>query len=227
MKTNPTTLIVALSSIALGAATLRADSIKLADGTVVEGTLGAPATVIVKTATGDQRVPFALLPSELQRRYWNGPAAMAAQPNAAQPELNGPVTDEEIEALANEVNLDVWTQIAAIGSFRDKPEKRGTGGLIVTKAFNALEENWVTVYSPKDSVGMARDWNAQVARAWLLEARPTQFMQKRWLDLFIKAGEAVSRKDSNEFALTLRELKRNTVTGQPGWASSRNFFTAK
>ena len=48
-------------------------------------------------------------------------------------------------------------------------------------------------------------------------------MQRRWLELFIKAGEAVARRDSNEFAAAIRELKRSRVAAE----NSRNFFTAK
>jgi hypothetical protein len=83
------------------------------------------------------------------------------------------------------------------------------------------------VYSPKDAVGAAGNWNEQVARARVLAARTPQFMQKRWLELFIRAGEAVARRDSNEFAVALRELKRSSVAGQPGPANGKNFFTAK
>jgi hypothetical protein len=136
------------------------------------------------------------------------------------------MTADELLNLANEVNLDTWEQVASIGSFRDRPEKRGTGGLVVTKAFNAIEENWVTVYSPKDPVGQAGNWDAQVARARQLQTPGTQFMQRRWLELFIKAGEAVSRRDSNEFASMVRELKRSPLT-TASLETPRNFFTAK
>ena len=192
MKTNSIALIVSLSSFAFGAAVLRAEPIRLGDGSVLEGTLGAPASVVVKTADGEQRVPFNLLAPELQKLYW--PKADGAVAGAL---VNGPVADEELDGLANEVSLEAWTQIAAIGSFRDKPERRGAGGLVVAKAFNAIEENWVSVYSPKDTVGAAGNWNDQVARARSLLVRAPQFMQKRWLELFIRAGSR-GRRDSNE-----------------------------
>jgi hypothetical protein len=64
---------------------------------------------------------------------------------------------------------------------------------VVTKAFNALDENWVSVYSPKDAVGTAGNWNEQIARARALQERTTQFLQRRWLELFIRAGEAVGK----------------------------------
>lgn len=227
MKTITTSLAVALSALTFLSAA-RADVIKLADGTVMEGTLSAPAVIVVKTAKGEERVPFSALAPEVQRLYWNKTAVTAA-PTAATPEpgVAGPVTDEELDQLANEVNLEAWTQISAIGSFRDKPEKRGAGGLVVTKAFNALEENWVSVYSPKDPVGSARNWDSQVIKAKSLQTRATQFMQKRWLETFVQAGEAVSRRDSNEFATILRELKRYPTTTQAGTANGRNFFSAK
>jgi hypothetical protein len=69
------------------------------------------------------------------------------------------------------------------------------------------------------------DWNEQVGRAKELQNRTTQFMQRRWLELFIKAGEAVARRDSNEFAVCIRELKRSSLTAAA--EPTRNFFTAK
>ena len=206
-------LIVGMFSLATTPAVL-ADTIRLSDGTTVEGELGAPTEITVKTADGEKRVPFAMLPLEVQQRYGRKapdketPAA-AEQPVPAAPALG---IDEGVSALANEVNLDTWEQVAAIGSFRDRPEKRGSGGLVVTKAFNAIEENWVSIYSPKDAVGLAGNWDAQVVRARALQERAPQFLQKRWLTLFIKAGEAVARRDSNEFALLVRELKRSSLS---------------
>ena len=205
MKTKPTTLIVSLSTLALGSAFLSADTIRLNDGTTIEGQLRAPVEVTVQTATGDKKVAFALLPAELQKLYW----AKAAESD--EPVAPGPVTDEELAALANDVNLETWVQVAGIGSFRDKAEKRGVGGLVTSKAFNALDETWVTVYSPKDPVGEARNWDEPVSRAKQILARNPQFLQRRWLEAFVKAGEAVARRDSTEFALLVRELKRSHV----------------
>ena len=205
MKTKPTTLIVSLSTLALGSAFLSADTIRLNDGTTIEGQLRAPVEVTVQTAAGDKKVAFALLPADLQKLYW----AKAAETD--EPAAPGPVTDEELAALANDVNLETWVQVAGIGSFRDKAEKRGVGGLVTSKAFNALDETWVTVYSPKDPVGEARNWDEPVSRAKQILARNPQFLQRRWLEAFVKAGEAVARRDSTEFALLVRELKRSHV----------------
>jgi hypothetical protein len=202
-------LIVAMFS--LGTAATLADTIHLADGSTIDGELGAPAEITVKTPSGEKRVAFALLPPEVQKQYWRKAAEDAARAAAAESSFNAPVTDEDLAALANEVNLDTWAQAAAIGSFRDKPEKRGQGGLVATKAFNAIEENWVSVYSPKDSVGQTGNWDTQVSHARALEERAAQFVQKRWLEVFIKAGEALGRRDSNEFALLVRELKRSPL----------------
>lgn len=220
MKTINPLLIVTLSSFVFGVSAARADLIPLADGTALEGELAPPAEVVVKTATGDRKVAFALLPADLQKVYW---AKAAAVKTDAQPVAASPVADEEIAALANEVNLDTWAQVAAIGSFRDKSEKRGVGGLVVKKAFNAIEENWVSVYSPKDPVGQAGDWSVQLAKAKALEARPMQFLQKRWIESFVKAAGAVAERDSNEFASLVRELKRTRIASE----TPRNFFTAK
>ena len=223
MKTFTWSVVAAGILSALGA---HAESIRLADGTVLEGQLAEPAEVKVQTAAGDRKVPFALLPSELQRIYWRKPARIE---NALPVASAVSVDDEQIAELANEVNLQTWSQVAAIGSFRDKPEKRGPGGLIVTKAFNALEENWVSVYSPKDSVGQAGHWDAQLARARALQQRTQQFLQQRWLSLFVRAGEAVARRDSNDFAQAVRELTRSPIllAARPSPASAQNFFTAK
>ena len=209
------TLIVSLSSWLLAMAVANADAIKLADGTVLQGELAPPAEVVVKTASGLRRVPFAMLAADVQKVYW----AKAD----VQPPVTAQVSDEEIAALANEVNLEVWEQATTIPSFRDRPEKRGAGGLVVTKAFNAIEENWASVYSPKDAVGQAGDWSAQLAKARQLQGRPIQFLQKRWIETFIKAAVALGERDSNEFAANIRELKRNGLASE----NARNFFTAK
>ena len=214
-ESNQDSLIVSLSSWLLAASLpARAEAIQLADGTVLNGQLGQPAQVVIKTAEGERTVPFGLLPAKLQKVYW---AKADDQKNAAA------LTDEELASLANEVNLEAWTHVASIGSFRDKPEKRGTGGLVVTKAFNAIEENWASVYSPKDAVGQAGDWSVPLARAREMQARSVQFLQKRWLESFVKAAEAVAARDSGEFATHIRDLKRANLAGEP----TRNFFTAK
>ncbi len=217
---NPT-LIVSLSSWLIAASLpVRADAIQLTDGTVLTGQLAPPAEVVVKTAEGERKIAFALLPAELQRVYWSkaGPAKTDAPPLAT-----ASVSDEEIANLANEVNLEAWAHAASIGSFRDKPEKRGMGGLVVTKAFNAIEQNWASVYSPKDAVGQAGDWSGPLAKARAMQARPVQFLQKRWIDSFVKAAEAVAVRDSGEFALHVRDLKRASLAGE----TALNFFTAK
>jgi hypothetical protein len=228
---KPTELIAVFSACVLGVAVSHAAVIRLADGTVLEGQLAEPGDVTIKTSEGDRKVAFTLLPLELQKVYWpkitetktTGAAALSGSV------ATGALTGEELSALANEVNLETWAQVAAIGSFRDKPEKRGSGGLVVTKGFNALDENWVSVYSPKDPVGQAGNWNEQVTRAKAFQERPQQFMQKRWLELFIKAGEAVARRDSSEFAMSVRELKRShgSVAANGAGDVAKNFFTAK
>ena len=221
MNTIKTKLIVSLSSWLLAASLpARAEAIQLADGTVLNGQLSQPTEVAIKTADGERIVPFALLPAKLQKVYWA--KADEAKTDAR---LNAPstLTDEEIASLANEVNLEAWTHVASIGSFRDKPEKRGTGGLVVTKAFNAIEENWASVYSPKDAVGQAGDWSIPLAKAREMQARPIQFLQKRWLESFVKAAEAVASRDSGEFATHIRDLKRTNLAGD----TPHNFFTAK
>ena len=221
MITVNSTLIVSLSALVLtSASAVRAEVIHLADGTIFEGELAPPTEVTINTASGPRKVAFALLPRELQRTYW---AKVGEATNDPAPVAGASVTDEEIAGLANEVNLEVWGQVTAIGSFRDKPEKRGTGGLVVTQAFNAIEENWASVYSPKDVVGQSGNWDAQLTTARSLLTRPTQFVKKRWLESFIKAGEAVAARDSNGFATHVRELKRNGLPVE----NPRNFFTAK
>lgn len=221
MKPINSILIVSLSSWFLAASLpARAEAILLADGTVLNGELAPPAEVVVKTASGERKVAFALLPADVQRVYW---AKAGESKNDAPPQTAAPVSDEEIASLSNEVNLEAWAHVASIGSFRDKPEKRGTGGLVVTKAFNAIEENWASVYSPKDAVGQAGDWSGPLAKARAFQSRPIQFLQKRWLDSFIKAAEAVAVRDSNEFAANVRDLKRTKFAAE----TPRNFFTAK
>ncbi|MHA3774052.1 hypothetical protein ACXR0O_21195 [Verrucomicrobiota bacterium sgz303538] len=223
-------LIVGMFS--LGTVTTQADVLHLTDGTVLDGEIGVPTEVTVRTTVGEKRIPFSLLPADVQQRYWRKSAeeAAVAKSTVEAPAVStspaSSITADDIIALANEVGLDTWGQVTAIGSFRDRPEKRGTGGLVVTKAFNALEENWVTVYSPKDPVGQAGNWDPQVAKARHFLAQTGQFMQRRWLENFIKAGEAVARRDSNEFALLVRELRRNPLT-TAFVENPRNFFTAK
>ena len=176
-----------------------ADLIRLSNGTVYEGELAAPVTVTIKTAQGDQTVPFAQLPPNLQAAYWKQPTLTAP--------VAGPVQNEEIAALAASVNLKTWSLVTAYGSFRDKPERRGTGGLVVTKAFNAIEENWAGVYPAGHALAQTQHWQAAIERANALLARPNQYLQKRWLEGFVGAAEAVQRKDSAEFARNVRFLR--------------------
>ena len=221
MNTINSTLIVSLSSFIIATSvSANAEAIHLTDGTVLTGQLAPPSEIVVKTAEGDRKVAFHLLPEKLQKVYWAVTAE--AKPGAVTSSV-GSVSDEEIANLAREVNLEAWLQVATIGSFRDKAEKRGTGGLVVTKAFNAIGENWASVYSEKDAVGQAGDWSASLAKARVLQTRPIQFLHKRWLDSFIKAAEAVAARDSAEFAAHIRDLKRASLAGE----ATRNFFTAK
>ena len=211
MKSN----LLAASAVvfSLGTCSMVAEAIRLNDGTLLEGTPGAPTEISVHTASGERRVAFSQLPVQLQKLYWTAPAVAAPSiPTPATAPVTVGVADEDLGSLANEVSLETWAQVAAIGSFRDKPDKRGPGGLVVTKGFNALEENWASVYSPKDPVGTAGHWNEQLGRARVLVGRNPQFLQRRWLELFIKAGEAVARRDSTEFALAVRELKRSPLS---------------
>jgi hypothetical protein len=193
------TMVVALSTMITAA---NADVIRLSDGTAYDGDLAEPATVLIRTASGEVEVPFAKLPPELQRRYW--------APKQAQT-MAGPVTNDELAALAASVNLKTWAQVASIGSFRDRPEKRGTGGLIITKAFNAIEENWPGIYVEGHALSNTRHWQDALERAKNIMARQPQFLQKRWLETFISAAEAVNKRDSAEFAKQVRELRRSTV----------------
>jgi hypothetical protein len=180
-----------------------ADQIRLSNGTVYEGELAAPVTVTIKTAEGDQTVPFAQLPPNLQATYWKSSGPVAA--------VAGPVQNEEIAALAASVNLKTWSLVTAYGSFRDKPERRGTGGLVVTKAFNAIEENWAGVYPAGHALAQSHHWQAALDRANALLARPNQYLQKRWLEGFVGAAEALQRKDSAEFARNVRLLKQHPL----------------
>ncbi len=218
------TLHLIVGMFSLGTVATQADVLRLTDGTVLEGELGEPSEVIVKTAAGEKRIAFSLLPPEVQQRYWRQAAEQAALANAAAIVAN--VTATDLAALAEEVNLNTWEQVASISSFRDKPEKRGTGGLVIVKAFNALEANWNSVYSPKDPVGEEGNWDAQVTKARQLLSQTNVFIQRRWLESFIKAGEAVARRDSNEFAVMIRELKGNPLA-TASLENSQNFFTAK
>ena len=126
-------------------------------------------------------------------------AAVAADPRTpADPQAESivagsAVTNDELAALANEVNLAAWTQAA---SSRD---------------FTTIDETWVSVYSPKDPVGEARNWTPQVAAARALAASATKAGHKRWLDLFIKAGEAVARNDGIQFVAAVRALETGSA----------------
>lgn len=137
--------------------------------------------------------------------------ADTGSPSDAQAEsiVSGLLTTDEIVALANEVNLTAWTQLA------------------VSRDFTSIEEGWVSVYSPKDAVGVARDWSVQVKMARSLVGRANRANQRRWLELFIEAGEAVRRKDTTHFTAALRALQSDAPAGRPPFAANRNFFTAK
>lgn len=226
--------LIALTMFPLGTVAVQAEVIRLGDGTVLNGQIAEPVEVTIRTADGDRKVPFTLLPADLQKAFAAKIAGLKVAADAKvvpAPAALAAVTDEEIVALASEVSLATWEKVASISSFRDKPEKRGTGGLVVTPAFNALTENWVSVYSPKDPVGLAGDWMAQVARAKALQERPQQFVQRRWLELFIKAGEAVSKRDSDAFSSAVRELGSTPLktigASVDGSTAGKNFFTAK
>ncbi len=202
MKNNlSTTTVVLLGIISTGAI---ADQIRLANGTVYEGELAPPVMVVIKTAAGDKQVPFAQLPPELQAIYWKKQDAAAV--------VAGPVSNEEIAALASSVNLKTWAQVTAFGSFRDKPEKRGPGGLVVTKAFNAIDDNWAGVYAEDHALANVHHWQEALTRANAMLARPVQYLQKRWLEEFVGAAEALGKKDSAEFSRRVRTLKASPIT---------------
>ncbi len=203
--------------LAMTAPLASAATITLADGTVLEGELGPPVTVSIITSAGAhaQNVPFAQLPAELQARYWKSPAAAAVM-------KTGPVTNDEIVALATSVNFKTWAQVTAVPSFRDRPEKRGPGGLVVTPAFNAIAENWASVYPAGHALAIPvpvapappiqPTWQEPLARAKALLARSTQGLQKYWLEDFVLAAEAIAKKDSAAFAAQFRSLKESRLS---------------
>lgn len=121
----------------------------------------------------------------------------------------GAVSNDELAALSNAVNLPAWIQLAMGGDF------------------STIEEHWAAVYSPKDSVGAARDWSGQTTEARSLAARATHAGQKRWLGLFIKAGEAVGRKNAPQLTTALRALEAAAPSDRTALAANRNYFTAK
>jgi hypothetical protein len=203
MKTTKlTTVVVLLGVMAATAANVRAETIRLNNGTTYEGELGAPSTVTIETASGVVQVPFASLPPEIQRLYWQ----KKTEPTAA-----GPMTNEDLAALSASVNLKTWSQVTAFGSFRDKPERRGAGGLVVTKAWNAIDENWAGVYGDGHALTQKKHWQDAIDRAKSLLARQPQFLQKRWLEAFVAAAEALNRRDSAEFARQVRTLKQSPL----------------
>jgi hypothetical protein len=140
-----------------------------------------------------------------------GAAAVRADAvdRASESMVAGTVTSDDLAALANEVNLSAWTQLA-------------TG-----RDFSTIEENWALVYSPKDEVGAARDWRPQVSVARSLAARAASAGQRRWLGLFVQAGEAVGRKDAAKFTAALRALSGEAPASRSALASNSNFFRAK
>lgn len=200
MKTTKMSNAVVLLGVM--ALTAQADIIRLNDGTTYDGELGAPEVVNVQTASGPVKVRFAALPPELQKQYW--------QKNL-EPVEAGPLSIEDLATLSASVHLKTWAQVTSFGSFRDKPEKRGAGGLIVTKAWNAIEENWAGVYPPGHALAQTRHWQESIDRAKAMLARQPQFLQKRWLETFISAAEALDRRDSAEFARQVRALKQSPL----------------
>ncbi|HEY2343854.1 MAG TPA: hypothetical protein VGH90_12510, partial [Chthoniobacteraceae bacterium] len=113
------TIFLIVGMFSLDCSLARADTIHLADGSIVEGQLGAPSEITLKTTVGEKRVPFSLLPPDVQEQYWRKAAEEAARAAALEVGLNVPVKDEDLAALANEVNLDTWAQAAATASFQD------------------------------------------------------------------------------------------------------------
>jgi hypothetical protein len=200
--TAHTTLVVLLGTLAI---TASAERIRLNDGTTYEGELGAPVAVTIQTATGPVQVPFASLPPETQGLYWR---------KKPEPVALGPVTNDDLAALSVSVHLKTWAQVTAFGSFRDKPEKRGAGGLVVTKAWNAIEENWAGVYAEGHVLAAKKHWQDSIDRAKALLARQPQYLQKRWLEAFIAAADALNQRDSAEFARQVRTLKQSPLADE-------------
>ena len=200
MKT--TTMFALLVLLGMQAIPAKAEIIRLNDGTTYEGELGAPASVTIQTTNGAVEVPFALLSPEQQRLYWQ---KKSEAPTA------GPMTNDDLAALSASVNLKTWSMVTAFGSFRDKPEKRGAGGLVVTKAWNAIEENWSGVYGGTHALVQTKHWQDAIERAKALLARQPQFLQKRWLETFVSAAEALNHRDSAEFARQVRLLKQSPL----------------
>jgi hypothetical protein len=128
--------------------------------------------------------------------------------NAVESDLSGSLGDQ-LATLANDVNLSAWTRIAASQDFR------------------TIEESWVAVYSPKDAVGTAQDWNAQLKMARTLAHSTSLPAQQRWLARFIEASEAVAHKDSGRFAIAVRSLENELFASQTALAANQNIFTAK
>lgn len=116
---------------------------------------------------------------------------------------------EELSALANVVNLPAWTQVAASADFA------------------SIEEHWSAIYSPRDDVGSARNWSAQLAQARAVGPKLTTSEQRRWLDLFLQAGEAIARQDAPRFASAVRGLAAQPLPLTPALAANAKFFTAK
>jgi hypothetical protein len=139
-----------------------------------------------------------------------GALTLRAEPRApAESSVRGAVANDDLAALANDVNLPAWTQLAS------------------SRSFTTIEEGWVAIYSPKDAVGAARDWSAQLKVARSFAGRTRTSGQRHWLDLFIKAGEAVGRQDAPQFTAALRALESDSPSGRIALAANPNFFTAK
>jgi hypothetical protein len=119
------------------------------------------------------------------------------------------VSDDDLETLANAVNLPLWIQFS---------EAQGIG---------AIEQLWTEVYSPKDTVGAARDWNVQIVEARGLAAKADEAWKKRWLGLFVEAGKAVGRKNATQFEAALRALDSTPSPHRTAISDNRNYFRAK
>ena len=127
----------------------------------------------------------------------------------AEPSVLGTVSSGELTVISDDANLTAWIQLA-----------KG-------QALNPLEESWSAIYSPKDKVGVAGNWRVQLTQARSLAARATHPNQKRWLNLFIRACEAVERRDAPRFSSALCGLEVHRTLDSTALVPERKFFTAK
>jgi hypothetical protein len=185
---NPinSTLIVSLSALVLTSATaVRAEVIRLADGTILEGELAPPTEVTINTASGPRKIAFRSAPARTATAYW---AKAGEAPNDPAPVAGTSVTDEEIAALANEVNLEVWGQVTAIGHFATSPRSAELAAWWSHRP-STLSKKTGPRFIRQRCVGQSEIGTCNSRPRALLLTRPTQFVKKRWLESFIKPAK--------------------------------------